>query len=306
MLPNAALKPDYGKVVWLYVFNDFKKGALDNAATRIRIRFGGSSWPQLLLVDPSTMKVIGNTGRSVASWRGAVGRTRIGKILPDAGKRLAAAEKQATALQGKHTAKQAREGLDSKGIVVRMLALDSLSKSSPATVLARAEQLLSVPNDLFRYSVCQVITKAKGPVGPKVVAALERIVRKPENSRNPNVLRMRAVQALDRVGTVQSMRVIGPHASNGSYRNGLTRIAVEAVAGIASRNPKARSEAAAILVKGFPKPPEAGSRMMRLCVYLARSIHKRLSRLTGRKVAFPASYDAAARQRLIQAFSAKK
>ena len=98
--------------------------------------------------------------------------------------------------------------------------------------------LLQVPNDPFRYSVCAAL---KDAADPKANQALEAIVEEPRDSLNPNVLRMRAVQALGVCGDAGSVEVIAPHAQSGAYFNGLTGVSIDALVAIAKRHRKARA-----------------------------------------------------------------
>jgi hypothetical protein len=66
VLPHADLKPLYDRVVWVWVYRDFTKGASDLAAERIMNRFGVSSYPQLIFSD-SSGRVLVEPARSVAS-----------------------------------------------------------------------------------------------------------------------------------------------------------------------------------------------------------------------------------------------
>jgi len=66
VLPHADLKPLYGRVVWMWVYRDFKNGPDDRAAERVHNRMGVSSWPHLLFAD-STGRVVAESGRTTAS-----------------------------------------------------------------------------------------------------------------------------------------------------------------------------------------------------------------------------------------------
>ena len=86
-------------------------------------------------------------------------------------------------------------------------------------------------------------------------------------------------------------------ARSGDARNGLTGIAVDAVAAIAERHRKARPAARDALVRAYP-PPAADAREARRVEALAKRVHDALSRITGKRVPFPRTYDAAAREKL--------
>jgi hypothetical protein len=307
LLPNDALKPLYDKIVWVYNYNDFKGGPADRKATRTRMRLSVSSYPQLLLVEPGTLKVVGQTGRSVESFLKAVNAARVTKPAdPELSQRhLVAAEAAAERLARPHEANVAVQCLDSPDVAVRVLALQSLATKAPAVVAKRAKALLKTPNDLVRYEVCKVLGTPGLEVSTQAVHALESLVKNPVDSRNPNVLRIRAVQALAQCGRVHSASVIAEHAATRNYRNGLTNVSVDALAAIGAREPMAKQLAVPVLIKGLPCPVEPGDRMQRACTALARRIHGALVKLTGRSVEFPATYDAAARKQLVAAFGGK-
>lgn len=301
LLPDPALKPAYEKAVWVYVYRTFEGDEPDRLAERISLRFGVTSWPQLFLADPATMEIRAHTGRTKESFLAAVARVQVDKAADlSAHERLQAAEARAIALEGDPSVKRAKAHLDDEDVVVRSRALQVLAAKAPAEVAARAADLLRVPNDPFRYLVCEAIAKT---ADPGAVRALEALVRDPTGSLNPNVLRIRAVQALAACGDAASVEVIAPHAASGLYFNGLTGSAVDALAAIARRDPKAREAVATVLRGAYPKPPPAEDaddaqhgRAMRACIALARRVHKAL----GEKRPFPEVYDDEARARLAE------
>ncbi len=294
MLPNPELRAVYDKAVWLYVYTDFSGTGADRAATRTHWRFGVSSWPQLFLADPATLRILRHTGRKTASFLAAVRATRVAKtrsraVLKDA----AAAEKRADAIETKKSVKLARAGLEDQDIVVRYVALGVLTDKKPGLVAERAGALLATPNDPFRYRVCALL----GKLGrPEAREALESLVHEPKNSLNPNVLRIRAVQALATCGDARSIDVIAPHATSGAIRNGLTGISVDALAAIAKRHKKAGKRVRTLLKRGYPQPVPAGDRMHRACVGLAKRIHRAI----GDKRSFPKVYDKKTRAALMR------
>ncbi len=300
LLPHKDLKPLYVKAIWVYVYRTFKKDEDDRAAERASIRFSVTSWPQLLLVDPISLKVTQNVGRTAASFRRAFDAAQLGNTNDeaagaDAVTRLVDAEVIAQALEGKpRVAKIRTLLLEHEDIVVRTRALEKLSERAPKEIASLATRLLSVPNDTFRYLVCAAL--AKHP-DPKANDALEGLVKTPANSRNPNVLRMRAVQALAESGSAASVAVITPHATSGAYFNGLTGVSVDALAAIAKRHTDARPAVREALLSAYPKPPEDGeARKLRACVALAMRVHKAL----GSKRPFPKVYDGKARDALME------
>jgi hypothetical protein len=66
VLPSKDLAPLYDKVVWLWVYRDFKGGAADRDAERVHNRMGVSSWPHLLFADADG-GVLAESGRTAAA-----------------------------------------------------------------------------------------------------------------------------------------------------------------------------------------------------------------------------------------------
>ena len=299
LLPHPDLKPLHDQAIWLYVYRTFQKDDADRAAERISIRFGVTSWPQLFLVDPVTLKILAHTGRTVASFQQAFSSAP--SVPQDPARRAAAATalvtREATArlLETGGTLEAALPLLDDDDIVVRTRALEVVAGKAPQHVVQKAVALLATPNDPFRYLVCEVLAKA---ADPRAKEALEALVRDPKDSLNPNVLRIRAVQALATCGDASSIEALAPHAASGVYFNGLTGIAIDALAAIATRQPEARVTIAATLRTGYPEPPQdADARTLRACTALARRIHTAV----GDPRPFPEPYDAAARAALMEA-----
>jgi HEAT repeat protein len=297
LLPNPDLKDLYDKVVWVYVYRDFTSKGQDHAAERVMWRFGVSSWPQLFLADPESLAILKHTGRSVDSFRSAVLATKVKRTRSrDALEKTAAAEERADALEARPSPKRAAKALDDDDIVVRYIALGFLAEKDPKAVAKRATELLAVPNDPFRYEVCNALAKA---ADPKAARALEAIVAEPKDSLNPNVLRIRAVQALATCGNAKSVEAIRPHATSGAYFNGLTGVSIDALVAIAKRDKKARKPVKAALKQAYPEPPKDGDdRETRACVALAKRVHKALADL-GEKRAFPGDYNEQTRRKLM-------
>jgi len=293
LLPNPALKEVYDQVVWVYVYRDFSKNDEDRQAERISLRFGVTSWPQLFLADPHTMKIAKHTGRKVDGFLDAVKRTKIARTRSlEAYERTRAAEERAVELEARPRLKVAKKLLDDEDMVVRVRALAVVAGKDPKTIVKRAEELLAVENDPFRYEVCRVLKDA-GDV--KAARALEGLVVRPEPSLNPNVVRIRAVQALATCGDAGSAEVIAPHAQSGAYFNGLTGISVDTLAALAKRFPKSRKKIAKMLQKAYPPPADPGDeRATRACIALAKRVHK----ARGDKRPFPKPYDEKARKKL--------
>ena len=295
LLPHVDLQPTYDQAIWVYVYRTFKKDDADRLAERISLRFGVTSWPQLFLADPSDWTILAHTGRTTSSFLSAFARTKVKAAASmEAHARLQAAEARAKALEKKPKLSAARKALDDEDIVVRTRALEALAEKDPDTVVARSLSLLQVPSDPFRFTVCKILAKA---ADPKAARALEALVKEPKQSLNPNVLRIRAVQALATCGDAASVAAIAPHASSGIYFNGLTGVSISALVSIRERHPKTKDAIEAVLRGGYPKPPDAeDKRAERACLALAKRIHKAL----GAKAPFPEVYDEEARARLME------
>lgn len=314
MLPNEKLKPLHDKIVWLYVYNDFKEGDADRAATRIRIRFGVSSWPQLLLVDPYTLEVVGQTGRSVDSFLAAVEKVKI--TPPKYAKKkelleqLKEAEELANDLETKGSTKLAKKGLESKDLVAKFRAVEYLGAKDPGELMESALELLKTPNDLLRYEVAKAIAgaPAKTKFPEELVTYINELVREPKDSRNPNVLRSHLLKALAVCGDAGSLEAIKPLAVEGAANNGTTGAAVDTIGAIAERDEEARAPAAEILLNSFPvhsdKPedPERTEWYAKLAKNLAQKVHKHLTAITKVKVDFPTDYKAETREKLVEGF----
>jgi hypothetical protein len=130
---------------------------------------------------------------------------------------------------------------------------------------------------------------------------LERVLQRPGESLNPNVLRIEAAGALGVCGGASSVKALAPFASTGEWRNGLTGVAVDAIAAIAKREKGARAAAKDALVAAYPKPA-ADATEARGTEALAKRVHAALEAVTGKKVDFPKDYDDRARERLRRAW----
>ena len=77
---------------------------------------------------------------------------------------------------------------------------------------------------------------------------------------------------------------------------------IRTVVALAARGKKAKAEAIEILAAAYPPPPQgaAAATEQHPCEGLAKSVHDELQKLTGRNVAFPPTYDEAARQQLMR------
>ena len=295
LLPSPQLKPAYEDVVWCYVFRDFSGSERDRAAERIQLRFGVTSYPQIFLAHPASFAILAHTGRQVDSFMTAVGSVQVEKPTDKSAlERTVQAERLAARLEGRRGNALAAKCLDHEDIVVRTRALALVAKKNPKLVVGRAEELLAVPSDPFRYQVCEVLGKA----GHAAAApALEALLAEPKDSLNPNVLRIRAVQALASCGSASSVPVIAPHAQSGEYFNGLTGTAVDTLAAIARRDRSARAPVQTTLKAAYPPPaPSGDQRSQRACLALARRVHKAL----GARRPFPKDYNEQTRAELMR------
>lgn len=302
LLPRAELKPAYDQAVWLWLYRDFKGSPEDRAAERVAIRFGLTSWPQHLLVDPETLEVIADTTREQESFLAAFKGAHVKKGRGPAGaKALEDLDAIARSLEETPSVEAAVKHLDTDDVVVRTRALQVLEKEAPERVAERGLSLLKIPNDSLRYAVLGCLKKA-GSV--KAARAVEALVKDQEGSRNPNVLCMNALAALGTCGDAASLEVIRPLAAHADPYNGRSYSVLEAVAGIAARFPAAQAVAKQILVQGYPTPVDASADKQKSesAVRLAKQVHLTLKQVTGMSVPFPETYDAAARTKLMGAW----
>lgn len=299
LLSDEALSSSYDDVVWMYLFQDFSGSEADRAAQRVAIRFGISSWPQHFLVDPKNLEVLGSTGRTLESFRAAVAGAELGQsAVKPSPRELAEADRLAAQLELEPSVELARAFLEHEDVVVRFRAIEILAEKSPEEIVSRAEMLLAVEHDQTRYAVCAVLAT----LGDESAApALEAIVRDPGYSRNPNVARIRAVQALARCGTGESLRALSPHAASGVYFNGLTGVSIDTVLAIVQRHPESLNEARTILKDAFPMLPgsDKPERDLGACIRLAERVNAALCELTGETIAFPDRYTDQSRVALI-------
>lgn len=302
MLPDAALKPVYDKVAWVYVYRDFSNSDADRAAERVSIRCGITAWPGLVLMDPSTMQVIGEARRDkdgfVADLTAAAARAKKGGKALDEWK---AAEAKVAALHANPTAGAAAKLVEDADIVVRTLALRVLVAKEPGRVAERAADLLAVPNDAFRFEVCDALEKN---ANPKAARALDAVLADPKDSRNPNRLRMEAAQALAACGDAASVAALAPFASSGAFYNGLTGGSVDALAAIAARHPESKEAVKKVLVDAYPAPPDPAkdARAPKFAEALAKKVHAALKAVTGKDVKFPEVYDEDGRTELLKSW----
>lgn len=299
MLPRAELKPLYDELVWLYVFRDFSGSEADLAAERTCIRMGFTSYPQMWLLDPVSLKRLKRTGRTLEPFVAAANSVKV-----PAGEDVSAvaamreAEGRAAKLRKSGSVKQAKAAIDESDLVLRYRALQVLAEKAPKEVVARAESLLATPNDPVRFEVCKVLGKAGHADAAPALAA---IAARPKDTLNPNVLRISAVRALGGCGDATSIAAVAPFATTGDTRNGLTGVSIDALVAIAARHPDAREPSAAALRKAWPATkyaPEEARRVMGL----ARRVHGALAKVTGKKPKLPKNWNEAALEEMRKAF----
>lgn len=302
LLPRDELKPAYDQAVWLWVYRDFKGGDADRAAERVAIRFGLTSWPSHLLVDPETLAVVGDSTRQLASFLAAFKGAHVKKGRGLAGAQaLEDLDAIARDLEDSPSVEAAVKRLDTDDVVVRTRALQVLEKDAPEQVAEHGLPLLQTPNDPLRFAVLGCLKKA-GSV--RAARAVEALVKDQPESRNPNVLCMNALAALATCGDAASLEVVRPLAAEMDPYNGRSFAVVEAVAGIVARIPAAQAAAKQLLAEGYPAPvdPAADKAKAEAAVRLAKKVHDALKQVTGKSVPFPEPYDAAARSRLMSAW----
>jgi hypothetical protein len=300
LLSDPKLAEFYDDVIWMYLFQDFSGSEADRAAQRVALRFGISAYPQHFLVDPHTLEVIADTGRSLGSFSAAVKGAKVGGAITLTNEALRKADARAVELEADLTDERATAALEDPDIVIRLIALRHLKEAKPEAVAAKAGELLKIRNDAIRFLVCEVLADTGGAEHEEILVSL---VRDPVGSKNPNVMRMRAVEALGRLGGGDAVEAIRPHAVSGLWYNGLTSVSVDALAAIAARSPQHGAAVKAALVDAYPVPPPPGDeRQDRACRSLAETVHRALADLTGKSVPFPVTYDAAARMELQKAW----
>lgn len=300
LLSDPQLAGFYDDVIWMYLFQDFSGSDADRAAQRVALRFGISAYPQHFLVDPHSLAVIGDTGRSLDSFSTAVKGAKVGEMGTLTNETLRKADARAVELEAHLTDERATASLGDSDMVIRLIALRHLKKSKPEAIAAVAGELLTVQNDAVRFLVCEVLAEAGGVEHEQQLVSL---VKDPVGSKNPNVMRIRAVQALGKLGGAGAVEAIRPHAVSGEWLNGLTSVSVEALAAIALRVPDQRAAVQASLIAAYPVPPAPGDENQnRFCRGLAERVHQALTTVTGKSVPFPETYDAPARITLQKAW----
>lgn len=302
LLSDEKLQARYDDVVWMYLFQDFSGSEADRAAERVAVRFGITAWPQHFLVDPRTLEVLADTGRSLESFDAAVDRAAASDGPGPSTGDLREADALAASLETDASPARARELLQHDDVVVRFRATQRLVDTDPDSIVRAAATLLEHAHDQTRFLVCQTIAKHPGAADERTRSTLETLTRTPTGSKNPNVLRIRCVQALAEVGNADSVATIAPHAASGVYFNGLTGVSIDALRRLGTRVPQSVPAIVKALAGAFPSPPADAddARAVRSCTALARRVHDALVELSGTTRPFPERYDDDARRRLQQ------
>lgn len=287
MLPNPALKPWYDRVTWLFVSRNFKLDDKDKEALRTHDRFGISSWPQMIVFDPVDDRVLLDAPRDLAGFvkaferatattngrAGGTVQTKAQHVLKDPvgadarslGERLRDPNPivRAIALEEIASAKEVAQehlaeadailGREGEDIVVVLRALRLLVKRKPATLVARTLALLAIDNDPLRYEVLELVATKPDPLLGPVLNRLFAEAGKAVASRNPNVLRMKVAPCLGAMGDAASVEVLAPLARAADWRNGTTKLVLDALRALAMRLPEQKERVEEILVASLPK-----------------------------------------------------
>lgn len=249
MFPSPQLKSIYDRFVWVFQSNRFGKSPEDDAIGRMEMRFGVTSYPRTYIVDPRTLEVIGNFGRTekqiLAAAEQANLRPGASTVLPD----LAEIDALAEEVQLSDSAELAKRHLEHTDIVVSTCAVKVLARKDPAFLASKARELLLNESDIVRFAVLRVI-----PDHPDTGLrdTLAGFVANPKGSRNPNVLRCLSLEALGACGTDKDLALIQPYAEAANPYNMLTANAVKGLLRLGKRFPGIRNECRAVLKRSYP------------------------------------------------------
>ncbi len=310
MLPKAELKKSYDDVVWVWVYRDFKNDARDRAAERVEIRFSVTTYPNLFFVDPNTQEVLIDAQRTLPQFlselKQATSRVKKGKATSGADPDAIAVELEETTA-GKKAHPKAAQLVGDADPVVRFRALQNLVATAPSEVVKRAKTLLQVTSDPFRFAVLGALKAAGDPSASQAVLALLKDADSPEvASRNPNVLRLNAADALGAMGDVAAIEALKPYATTGAYLNMLTKTSVQAIASIGARcGDKAKRPAAEALLGTFPKADAIPANEVLYRQQLVEAVHKGLEGVLGSGPDLPKDWTEASRAALVKAWQAR-
>ena len=327
LLSSPDLAPHYDDVVWMYLFQDFSHSKNDRAAERVAIRFGISAWPQHVLIDPASLKILGDTGRELKTFARAVAASsqlvveaspddKAGSIDALADEDLRGSDQLAAKLQQSKDIALAKAALTHQDQVVRYLAVLALAESEPESIVAAAAKLLQEPHDQTRF----LVLKTLATHGNSTFAReLDSVLADPEPSMNPNVVRYHAARALAKCGDAASLAMLARFGVGGAPNNNLTATCLDSIAAIGLRNRDVAKRARALLIAAFPEPvatavvsaaerqpkqdPKHVRRIHAMRLRLAERVHELLGALTSDAKPFPElepeHYDRAARERLV-------
>lgn len=359
----------------------------DMEALRTHDRFGISSWPQMIVMDPRDDRVIGMPERTVESVTGLFDRA-IAEI-PDPGERgrkLGAQLEKGRRLLEKGRTRRAERILwpiatgsdrfyawqeameilggwpggaqpfdagladpdptirataleilfyaiergadnlprnqvlmirshlldENEDIVVRQRALWCLAATDPNQIMFSARELLSVPNDPFRYRVLSVIEKTPDPsLGPVLIEIFEG-AGTTIPSLNPNVLRINVVRCLRESGDASCIDALAEIATEPDPRNYLNGLIVEVIGEIGQRgDPTLKDRVLTVLMDSFPaaldttyEDPQEQARMLRMHLTLAGKVVTSIGNVLGvEPPSLPQSWTAADRSELLRKLS---
>ncbi len=201
----------------------------------------------------------------------------------------------------------AKRLLDPKeDIVVRVRALRYLRVVAPALVAEQGVVVLDLPNDPIRYEFLDVIKEHPNPALSPRLVEIFRGAGSTVPSRNPNVLRMHAAQALASSGTADAADALRPLAVEANPLNSTTRIVDETLGAIGARSKAGERKAIEkLLLDAFPAggdDPHWGANpregMPRIARSLAESVRAALVTASGDNdlPALPASWTMATRE----------
>lgn len=307
LLSSPDLAPHYDDVVWFYLYQDFTHSERDLAAERVALRFGISSWPQHLLVDPADLSILASTGRSLESFRASLVDVEVGDVAEPGLEELRRSDALAARIRAAEGTDLADEHLQHPDPTVRMRAAERLAADRPERLVERARALLAIEHDQLRILVCRTLG-ARGSEG--FARTLESLLADPGESRNPNVVRISAARALGACGDARSLEPLAHHAATAGGFNALSLVSVDSIAAIHARLPASRERALALLVRSFPAPVDpdaempaaARERETRAALRIAAHIHGTLEALTGVERPFPEVWNARSRGAVVDSW----
>ena len=184
---------------------------------------------------------------------------------------------------------------DEEHLIVKLRAMAFLSPTRGASIAERAGELLSVPNDPFRYAVLALLKQHPNPRVAQQLAQLYAGAGTTIPSGNPNVLRSHTAAAIATCGDESAIAPIEKFLREVAPNNGTLGASLDALAGVASRcGPAARKRIVAIVLANFPGSVDdarysAFDRkwMARRLPQIAKHFHKTLITVSGNRE-FPA------------------